>query len=198
MGYMRIMEKKMETTIAYTILGVYRGWGARLGMVVRGSTNAQVKGLVRVGCGVQRLGCTKRRSQALELMVLCHGLQQSRTWGICQMWDPCLMSIYGWLSKLWSLLGTLRIRRRILIEIQKKDHKVDNHPYERLYRFGVIFGAFRIDRCRSCLLEVFGDLGVLHQRGDTNPNVPRSFIRQCSGDCHNEACIVPKTLTLNP
>ena len=31
----------------------------------------------------------------------------------------CPIVLYGWLSKLWSLLGTLKIRCRIIIGIQK-------------------------------------------------------------------------------
>ena len=37
--------------------------------------------------------------------------------------------LYGWLSKLWSLFGTLNIRCRIIKRDPKRDHNFDNHPY---------------------------------------------------------------------
>ena len=38
--------------------------------------------------------------------------------------------LYGWLSKLWSLLGPLNTRCRIMLRTPKSGHHFDNHPYD--------------------------------------------------------------------
>ena len=58
---------------------------------------------------------------------MVQGFQDSR------MNTGVIVSVHGWLSKLWSLFGTPNnIRCRIiigLIRIQKRDHNFDNHPH---------------------------------------------------------------------
>ena len=47
--------------------------------------------------------------------------------------------VYGWLSKLWSLFGSLIIIWHLIFKgTQKRDHRFDNHPY------GVYYGALII------------------------------------------------------
>ena len=55
----------------------------------------------------------------------------------CGRWEPHRprafedpnLGVYGWLSKLWSLLGPLNTKCCILIKEPKRDLKFDSHPY---------------------------------------------------------------------
>ena len=59
------------------------------------------------------------------------------------------MNLYGWLSKLWSLFGSL-IYCTYYFGYTKRDPNFDNHPYK--YRPETCSGRFRVQGVGSRIL----------------------------------------------
>ena len=60
-------------------------------------------------------------------------------------------SIYGWLSKLWSLFGSLKKYGTYYLGYPKRDHNFDNHPSIYIYIYtDIIYTHYRKPR-----VEVF-------------------------------------------
>ena len=52
-----------------------------------------------------------------------------------------ILVIFGWLSKLWSLLGVLIIIRHLILRVPSRGHSFDNYPFGLSPKVSSVFGS---------------------------------------------------------